>query len=56
MFLERELILIYPFKFSSCCKKTVQKHIKKAEYNLQYSLVSRTDALPLKSKCVHNFT
>ena len=37
-------------------KKTVQKHIKKAEYNLQYSSVSRTDALPLKSKCVHNFT
>ena len=62
-FMHRLMYSIYPNQMSLLSfqvvgkkKKTVQKHIKKAEYNLQYSSVSRTDALPLKSKCVHNFT
>lgn len=43
------------FKLSK--KNCVQKHIQKAHgTTYKYSSVSRTDALPLKSKCVHNFT
>lgn len=33
-----------------------ETHQEGTQYNLQYSSVSITDTLPLKSKCVHNFT